>query len=142
VARAGVEETRRAVDEAERAMRDPMPAHARAAVLERVATRVFERREDIARTICAEAGKPLKAARIEAARAASTYTLAAVEARKLAGEVVPMDASESGSASLRSRFAARSASSARLTVAGGNGFRDNPDPAQPPPWESQVPGGT
>ena len=38
----------------------------------------------------------MKAARVEVARAMSTYTMAAVEARKLAGEVVPMDASQAG----------------------------------------------
>jgi len=38
----------------------------------------------------------MKAARVEAERAASTYTMAAVEARRLAGEVVPMDASAAG----------------------------------------------
>ena len=38
----------------------------------------------------------MKAARIEAQRAVSTYTMAAVEARRLAGEVVPMDASPAG----------------------------------------------
>ena len=38
----------------------------------------------------AEVGKPLKAAKVEAARAMSTFTMAAVEARKLAGEMVPM----------------------------------------------------
>ncbi len=50
--------------------------------------------------ICAEAGKPMKAARVEAQRAVSTYTFAAVEARKLAGEVVPMDASPAGEGKL------------------------------------------
>src|SRR5207237_5702153 len=34
------------------------------------------------------------------ARAMSTYTMAAVEARKLAGEVVPMDASQAGEGKL------------------------------------------
>ena len=38
----------------------------------------------------------MKAARVEAARAVSTFTMAAVEARKLAGDVVPMDASPAG----------------------------------------------
>ena len=56
--------------------------------------------EEAARTISAEAGKPMKAARVEAARAASTFTFAAVEARKLAGEVVPMDASPAGEGKL------------------------------------------
>jgi acyl-CoA reductase-like NAD-dependent aldehyde dehydrogenase len=77
-------------------MRNPLPAHERAAILDRVAAELAERSEDAARTICAEAGKPVKAARVEASRAVSTFTMAAVEARKLAGDVVPMDASPAG----------------------------------------------
>src|SRR2546430_7265829 len=42
----------------------------------------------------------MKAARVEARRAMSTYTFAAVEARKLAGEMVPMDASQAGEGKL------------------------------------------
>ena len=48
-----------------------------------------ERAIELARTICAEAGKPLKAARVEASRAVNTYGLAAGEARRLTGESVP-----------------------------------------------------
>ena len=100
VAKAGAEETRRAIDAAERAMREPLPAHKRAEILVRVAGQLGRRHEEVARTICAEAGKPLKAARVEAARAMSTFTMAAVEARKLAGEMVPMDASQAGAGKL------------------------------------------
>jgi acyl-CoA reductase-like NAD-dependent aldehyde dehydrogenase len=96
VPQAGAEETRRTLDAAERAMRSPLPAHERAAILDRVAAALAERHDEVARTISAEAGKPMKAARIEASRAVSTYTMAAVEARKLAGDVVPMDASPAG----------------------------------------------
>jgi acyl-CoA reductase-like NAD-dependent aldehyde dehydrogenase len=96
VARGGAEETRRALDAAERAMREPLPAHRRAEILDAVARLLAERNDELARTICAEAGKPLKAARVEAERAVSTYTSAAVEARKLTGEVVPMDATPAG----------------------------------------------
>ena len=96
VAKGGAEDARRAVDAAARAMGDPLPAHERAAILDRTAQLVTERAEEIARTISSEAGKPMKAARIEAARASSTFTMAAVEARKLAGDAVPMDASPAG----------------------------------------------
>jgi len=99
-AKAGAEETRKALDAAERAMAEPLPAHERAAILSRVAALVEERGDEVARTICAEAGKPMKAARVEAARAVSTFTMAAVEARKLAGDVVPMDASPAGEGKL------------------------------------------
>jgi acyl-CoA reductase-like NAD-dependent aldehyde dehydrogenase len=96
VAKAGAAETKRAIDAAEAAMREPLPAHKRAEILVRVAGQLGKRRDEVARVICDEAGKPMKAARVEARRAMSTYTFAAVEARKLAGEMVPMDASQAG----------------------------------------------
>src|SRR6186997_436797 len=85
---------------AERAMREPLPAHKRAEILVRVAGALGRRADEAARQIAAEAGKPLKAARVEVSRAMSTYTMAAVEARKLAGEMVPMDASQAGEGKL------------------------------------------
>src|SRR6476619_4010098 len=94
--KSGADDARRAVDAAARALESPLPAHERAAILDRVAGLLRERQEDMARTVCAEAGKPIKTARVEASRAVSTYTFAAVEARKLAGDVVPMDASQAG----------------------------------------------
>jgi acyl-CoA reductase-like NAD-dependent aldehyde dehydrogenase len=100
VAKAGADETRRAIDAAEEAMREPLPAHKRAEILVRVAGFLGRRHDEVARTISDEAGKPMKAARVEARRAMSTYTFAAVEARKLAGEMVPMDASQAGEGKL------------------------------------------
>jgi acyl-CoA reductase-like NAD-dependent aldehyde dehydrogenase len=100
VAKAGAAEARRAVDAAERAMREPLPAHKRAEILVRVAGALGRRADEAARQIAAEAGKPLKAARVEVARAMSTYTMAAVEARKLAGEVVPMEGTQAGEGKL------------------------------------------
>src|SRR5258705_12577698 len=100
VAKAGADEARRAIDAAERAMHEPLPAHKRAEILVRVAGALGRRHEEAARLISDEAGKPLKAARVEAARAMSTYTFAAVEARKLAGDMVPMDAAQAGEGKL------------------------------------------
>jgi acyl-CoA reductase-like NAD-dependent aldehyde dehydrogenase len=100
VAKGGADEARRAVDAAAQALAEPLPAHERARVLDAVAHLLAERQEDAARTISAEAGKPLKAARVEAQRAVSTFTFAAVEARKLTGETVPMDASPAGEGKL------------------------------------------
>jgi acyl-CoA reductase-like NAD-dependent aldehyde dehydrogenase len=81
-------------------MREPLPAHKRAEILVRVAAALGRRHEEAATGIALEAGKPLKAARVEAARAMSTFTFAAVEARRLAGEMVPMDASQAGTGKL------------------------------------------
>jgi acyl-CoA reductase-like NAD-dependent aldehyde dehydrogenase len=100
VAKAGADETHRAIDAAERAMREPLPAHRRAEILVRVAGALGRRHDEVARVISDEAGKPMKAARVEAKRAMSTYTFAAVEARKLAGEMVPMDAAQAGEGKL------------------------------------------
>jgi acyl-CoA reductase-like NAD-dependent aldehyde dehydrogenase len=100
VAKAGAAETTRAIDAAERALLEPLPAHKRAEILVKVVAGIARRHDEIARQISDEAGKPLKAARVEASRAMSTYTFAAVEARKLAGEVVPMDAAQAGEGKL------------------------------------------
>jgi len=100
VPKAGAADVRRAIDAAEAAMREPLPAHKRAEILVRVAGYLGRRHEEVARTISAEAGKPLKAAKVEAARAMSTYTMAAVEARTLAGEMVPIDATAAGAGKL------------------------------------------
>jgi acyl-CoA reductase-like NAD-dependent aldehyde dehydrogenase len=72
------------------------PQHARAAVLERAAELVAERREELAATIAAEAGKPIKTATLEAERCVSTLEFSAVEARKLTGGTVPMEAAPAG----------------------------------------------
>ncbi len=72
------------------------PQHKRAAVLERAAELVAERRDELAATIAAEAGKPIKTATVEAERCVSTLEFSAVEARKLTGGTVPMDAATAG----------------------------------------------
>jgi acyl-CoA reductase-like NAD-dependent aldehyde dehydrogenase len=93
------------VDRAVRAAREAFesadfPQHERAAVLDRAAELVGERVEDLALTISAEAGKPIKTARVEAQRCVDTLTFASVEARKLTGGTVPMEASASGAGKL------------------------------------------
>ncbi len=68
-------------------------------MLDRAAGLVGERVEDLALTIAAEAGKPLKTATVEAQRCVDTLTFSAVEARKLTGGTVPMEASPPAPAS-------------------------------------------
>jgi acyl-CoA reductase-like NAD-dependent aldehyde dehydrogenase len=72
------------------------PQHERAAVLDRAAELVGERLDDLALTIAAEAGKPLKTAEGEAGRCVDTLIFSATEARKLTGGTVPMEASAAG----------------------------------------------
>jgi len=96
VAYGGADDARRAIDAAEQAMKTPLPAHKRAAVLDGVAELLRERRDEFARTIAEEAGKPLTTAGMEVDRAVQTMTFSALEARRLTGETVPMDAHPAG----------------------------------------------
>ncbi len=73
-----------------------LPPWRRAEILDAAARLIAERSDDFARTIALESAKPLKTARTEAKRAASTFTFAAVEARRLTGDMVPIDATEIG----------------------------------------------
>ena len=53
--------------------------------------RSTQQRDDFARTIALEAGKPIKTARGEAERAAFTFRVAAEETKRIYGEIVPLD---------------------------------------------------
>jgi acyl-CoA reductase-like NAD-dependent aldehyde dehydrogenase len=86
----------RAVRAAHAAFERGLPQHERATILDRAAELVRERLDRLALTIAAEAGKPLKTAELEASRCVDTLTFSAVEARKLTGTTVPMDASPGG----------------------------------------------
>jgi acyl-CoA reductase-like NAD-dependent aldehyde dehydrogenase len=73
-----------------------MTLDARAAILRRASARLLAEKEEFATIISSESGKPIKEGRVEAERAASTLLFSAEEARRLRGEVVPMEALESG----------------------------------------------
>jgi acyl-CoA reductase-like NAD-dependent aldehyde dehydrogenase len=93
----GAAEIDRAVAAARLALKsDPLPAWRRAEILDTAARLIGERNEEFARIIAAEAAKPIKTARVEALRTASTFTFSAAAARSLAGEMIPMDASDAG----------------------------------------------
>lgn len=62
---------------------------ARADVLERAAVVVDERRDDLARLLAVELGKPIKDGRGEMIRVADTLRISAAEARRIGGEVLP-----------------------------------------------------
>jgi acyl-CoA reductase-like NAD-dependent aldehyde dehydrogenase len=73
-----------------------LPAHERAAILDRVAAALSERIEEFARSITAESAKPIATATVEAQRAVDTVRFSAAVARTLSGEMVPLDASVAG----------------------------------------------
>ena len=68
-----------------------LPSHARYNVLQEMAALLYRRRDEFASTITAEAGKPSSDAKREVNRAVQTFTIAAEEAKRIAGEVVPLD---------------------------------------------------
>lgn len=68
-----------------------LPAHARAEALLKIAGRLAARQDEIARTMTSEAGKPVTDARREVGRAVQTFTIAAEEAKRIGGDVIPMD---------------------------------------------------
>lgn len=93
VHRAGPEQLEQAIAAAHDAFRTTrkMPGWQRSEILENISQSIAERREDFARTISLEAGKPIKTARGEVDRAIFTFKVASEEARRIYGEIVPLD---------------------------------------------------
>ncbi len=78
----------------------------RSELLAEASRRLAERSEELARTVASEAGKPIRLARLEAQRTVDLFALAAEEARRIGGEVIPLDWTEAtrGSIALNGRF--------------------------------------
>ncbi|MEP0069942.1 aldehyde dehydrogenase family protein [Pyruvatibacter sp.] len=92
-----------AIDEAIGASVDaaePMAAlksYQRREVLDHCVRRFTERHEELSRALCIEAGKPIKDARGEVTRLIETFRIAAGEAERIYGEVMPLDNAERAS---------------------------------------------
>ena len=72
-----------------------LTSYQRASILRKIAEGIRHRREEFARTICQEACKPIKTARIEVDRGIYTFEIAAEEASRIYGEYIPLDTLES-----------------------------------------------
>jgi len=70
-----------------------MAAFERQAVLDHCVKRFRERFDELAEALCVEAGKPIKDAQGEVTRLIDTFRIAAEEATRINGEVIPMDIS-------------------------------------------------
>ena len=68
----------------------------RVAMLRKVSAALTARRTEFAATLAAEAGKPLRDATTEVDRAAMTFSVAADEAPRVFGEVLPLDLAPHG----------------------------------------------
>lgn len=73
-----------------------LPAYKRQAVLNHCVKRFEERAEELAQALCVEAGKPIKDARGEVVRLIDTFRIAAEEAVRIGGEIIPMDITPRG----------------------------------------------
>ncbi|MGG0383317.1 aldehyde dehydrogenase family protein [Priestia filamentosa] len=73
-----------------------MPAYRRAEILSKAADLLEERTEEFAKVLVLEAGKPIRDGRGEVGRAVQVIRFAADEAKKIEGEMVPMDAAIGG----------------------------------------------
>ena len=71
-----------------------LAAYERKAVLDHCVARFKERFEELAMALCIEAGKPIKDSRGEVTRLIDTFQIAAEEAVRIGGEVMPLDISE------------------------------------------------
>jgi acyl-CoA reductase-like NAD-dependent aldehyde dehydrogenase len=96
----GAAEVTAAIDRAAAALAEGMPSHRRVEILEGVATRVEAARDEFAELLALEAGKPLRSGREEAERAAVTARLAAAEAGRLAGDLIPIEGNPQGAGRL------------------------------------------
>ncbi|GMQ80760.1 MAG: aldehyde dehydrogenase family protein [Rhodothermia bacterium] len=96
VAMASPEDIDRAISSAVTARKpmEKMAAYEREDVLRHCVERFKERFDELALTLCVEAGKPIKDAKGEVSRLIETFHIAAGEATRMVGEVLPMDIGE------------------------------------------------
>jgi len=71
-----------------------LPAWRRQQVLQSFVDALTARHEELAQALCVEAGKPIRDARTEVTRAIDTFRIAAEEAVRGYGEIIPLDISE------------------------------------------------
>ena len=70
-----------------------LSSHERSAILEKVTAGIRQRKEELARSITLQSGKIIRDARAEVDRAAMTFDIASEEAKRIGGEVIPLDLS-------------------------------------------------
>jgi len=93
VCRATQEEAETAVEMADkaRAVISATPSHKKADILRKTSDKIIEKKEELARTITLECGKPILDSRVEVDRAALTFRIASEEAARVGGELIPLD---------------------------------------------------
>lgn len=98
IANASPEQVKRAINAAKQAQKimKTMTNLERARILNQISVRLQERKIEAAEVIAMESGKPFKHALAEIERTIETYQFGAEEAKRLIGEMIPMDAALTG----------------------------------------------
>lgn len=68
-----------------------LPVYRRVEILSKIVQGLEKRKDEIAETMTRESGKPISFSRIEADRAVFNFTCAMEEAKRIGGEVIPME---------------------------------------------------
>ena len=63
----------------------------RSQVLEQISNEIKAREKELTESIVLGAGKPIKSSRVEVSRAVNTFKIAAEEAKRINGEIIPLD---------------------------------------------------
>lgn len=85
----------RAIGSAHQAFRKTkkLSSHQRAQVLEQISQEIERRKEELAHSIALWGGKAYKSAEVEVSRAVNTFNIASEEAKRINGEIIPLDLS-------------------------------------------------
>lgn len=89
-----LKDAKQSVDYAEKAAQilKEIPSYERSAILKRIVNGIDHRKDEFAKTLVKEGGKPLKTAKLEVERAKTSFSVAAEEANRFTGgEVLPLD---------------------------------------------------
>jgi acyl-CoA reductase-like NAD-dependent aldehyde dehydrogenase len=89
------DETAKAVTAADEAFSETkrLSSLERSHVLEKISSEIEKRKEELAESITLSGGKTIKASRVEVERATSTFKIASEEAKRIGGEIIPLDLS-------------------------------------------------
>ncbi len=88
------EDSKKSIGSSEKAFQEfkGQPSHLRSFILRRISDGIESRKEELARILVKEGGKPLKSARVEVERAITTFMVGAEEANRFhQGELIPID---------------------------------------------------
>jgi len=90
---ASKDQVERAIAAADRAFLETrkMASYERSLILSRISQGIKARKDILAESIARQAGKPIRDSRLEVDRAALTFEIASEEAKRRAGEIIPLD---------------------------------------------------